>query len=421
MALATAETLSISTFTAQPARAEPHSKAARVSSGLLETRTIDVKKSLAKLTEEIKHNPNAAMGYMKRARQYCMLGQFDNAVNDYTKAIKLNQGSFFAYQMRGYCRAKAGDYRGGIADFTKAIAQNPNDGAAFHNRAAAYDKIGRPDLARLDRDALKKLHFSSDSLQQTNYARYLVRNGEYRAALKIYDRKIQENPENSFAYLGRAQCYYKLNEGKKALAEIAHLEKLRKTSFPATRLKAMILLDNEKFDQCIEACAKELSVRPNNAELLTLTAKAHKAKGDFLKAEADYTRAIKLEPANSDLYLSRGQVYEKLGKLDKALCDYDKLVSLNKGDPSSLPTRAMLLRRMNQDERAIADLTEAIKLRPQDEYLYSKRAEIYYSKQQLSNALRDYSRARSLDPANAQYYASNCRKIKAELEQSAKH
>ena len=50
--------------------------------------------------------------------------------------------------------------------------------------------------------------------------------------------------------------------------------------------------------------------------------------GDYLKAAAAYTKAIKADPANHVYYSNRSQAFLKLSKVTKALEDAEKCISL---------------------------------------------------------------------------------------------
>lgn len=54
----------------------------------------------------------------------------------------------------------------------------------------------------------------------------------------------------------------------------------------------------------------------------------HFKAGEYLKAAASYTKAIKLQPENHVLYSNRAQAFLKLNKVVKALEDADKCISL---------------------------------------------------------------------------------------------
>ena len=121
-------------------------------------------------------------------------------------------------------------------------------------------------------------------------------------------------------------------------------------------------------------------------------------KGDYDKAIADYTEAIRLNPKLAEAYYSRGFAYGKKGDYDKAIADYTEAIRL---DPKyaeayynrgvAYATRATTTRRLpttprpsgwtrnmprriatgalptgeGRYDKAIADYTEAIRLNPE--------------------------------------------------------
>ena len=63
-------------------------------------------------------------------------GNYQGAIDDYTKAIEL------AYVFRGSAKAKSGDAQGAIADFDKAIEINPHNPANYYTRGTAKELVG---------------------------------------------------------------------------------------------------------------------------------------------------------------------------------------------------------------------------------------------------------------------------------------
>ena len=89
---------------------------------------------------------------------------------------------------------------------------------------------------------------------------------------------------------------------------------------------------------------------------------AVRSKGDFDRAIADCTQAIRLNPKNAYPYCERGLAYA--GKSD--------------------------------DDSAIADFTQAIQLEPKDAHAYYWRGEVYQLKGQRAAAERDFAKAKEL-------------------------
>jgi tetratricopeptide (TPR) repeat protein len=71
------------------------------------------------------------------------------AIDDYSRAIKLSKAAV-AYYMRGNAYLGTNDFKSAIKDYSAAIKASPDFAAAYQNRATAYDKIGKQDLAQDD-------------------------------------------------------------------------------------------------------------------------------------------------------------------------------------------------------------------------------------------------------------------------------
>ena len=86
----------------------------------------------------IELDPNDAKVYYNRGITYGKKGEFDRAIEDFTKAIDLNPNYADAYYNRGVAYSNKGlvDYT--IEDYTKVIALNPNYANAYYNRGRVW-------------------------------------------------------------------------------------------------------------------------------------------------------------------------------------------------------------------------------------------------------------------------------------------
>jgi len=101
----------------------------------------------------------------RRAELYRFLKQPEKALEDLNTAMTLknvpnpNVASMVLLKRRAYTYMDMGDYKRAIADYTAVLAMTkPNDLGRARNyamRAAAYEKIGRHDLAEADRKKSK--------------------------------------------------------------------------------------------------------------------------------------------------------------------------------------------------------------------------------------------------------------------------
>jgi len=84
-------------------------------------------------------------------------GEFDNAIEDFSRAIELNGQKADYYLNRGiaYCGQK--HYEDAIKDLDKAIELDGTLSAAFHHRSLAHAALGHSDQAEKDALEAKRL------------------------------------------------------------------------------------------------------------------------------------------------------------------------------------------------------------------------------------------------------------------------
>jgi tetratricopeptide (TPR) repeat protein len=80
--------------------------------------------------------------YAWRGTSYQNLGQFENAIQDYTSEITLFNGTAVYYVNRGVSYANLSQRQNAIDDYTKAIQLDPNYAAAYNNRGVSYSELG---------------------------------------------------------------------------------------------------------------------------------------------------------------------------------------------------------------------------------------------------------------------------------------
>ncbi len=98
-------------------------------------------------TKAIEISPNSATAYSWRGFCYYNKTQYDFAIDDFTSAINLKDTSLDQdYNLRGLSYSAKGDYYSAISDFTKAIEINPNP-LIYNNRGLAYNGQKNYDLA----------------------------------------------------------------------------------------------------------------------------------------------------------------------------------------------------------------------------------------------------------------------------------
>ena len=161
-------------------------------------------------------------------------------------------------------------------------------------------------------------------------------------------------------------------------------------------------------DIAIEACGRLISSRQFKGVELSgaynLRGLAYRKKGDYDRAIADATEAIRLDPKFSAAYYNRGVAYLLKGDYDRAIADFSEAIRLDPKYADRLHNRGVAYSNKGDYDRAIADYNEAIRLDPKYAVAYSNRGVAYRSKGDYDRAIADSSEAIRLDPKYAVAY-----------------
>ncbi len=150
----------------------------------------------------------------------------------------------------------------------------------------------------------------------------------------------------------------------------------------------------------IVACTRNIQsgrfIGQNLAIAFTNRGLAYKSKGQWDKAIADFSEAIRLNPDFAEAFTNRGNIYYGQGQFDRAIEDYDKAIDLKPDLAEAFGNRGNVYRKKGQFDRAIEDYDKAIRLKPGDGQMFANRGLAYEKKGAPDQALRDFTTARAL-------------------------
>ena len=125
--------------------------------------------------------------------------------------------------------------------------------------------------------------------------------------------------------------------------------------------------------------------------------------GEYEKALAAFSDAVRLRPDDGRAYYSRACVYKRQGQPDKAAADLTRAVKLDPKDAWAYFDRGWAYGRSRQVDKVIADMTEQIRLSPEDCWACEKRGTMFFLKGDYEQAVNDFTAAVRLNPANPSF------------------
>jgi tetratricopeptide (TPR) repeat protein len=135
------------------------------------------------LTQAIALDPTFGTAYALRAEVFSKLKEYRQAVRDYDKVLELTptgKAARIAYNDRGLAKVSLGEYQSAVQDFTKSIAIGCKESCgSYENRADAYIKLHDYPKAIEDISAAIK--------QKLSYAVFLMNIDQFRRIYPEYD------------------------------------------------------------------------------------------------------------------------------------------------------------------------------------------------------------------------------------------
>src|ERR1700677_1647097 len=177
---------------------------------------------------------------------------------------------------------------------------------------------------------------------------------------------------------------------------------LQITSFPDFLISRFILLS-----AFVSLCLIPVVAHAQGAMGFLEQGAAAEQAGDFDKAIANYSEAIRLNPkfmiayierGNILAYISRSTAYAAKGMYDPAIEDDTKVINLNPGSGGYYYDRGDHYERKGDHDKAIADFDEAIRIDPKDPFPYYGRGNSFRGKGTYDRASADYTTALQLQP-----------------------
>jgi len=152
-----------------------------------------------------------------RANTHIEKGELDQAIAEYDKVAVMLPNDSAVYYNRGQAYFRKGDYNKAINDFTKSLAIKPHY-STYYNRGLAHWNNGSPKQAIVD-------YTSAIEMQPSNSNAYCNRGVVYfenrmtEQAISDFNKALDINPRDAIAYNGRSHAYYSLGKIDLALED----------------------------------------------------------------------------------------------------------------------------------------------------------------------------------------------------------
>ena len=337
-----------------------------------------------------------------RAFAYQEKGDYDKAIQHYSKALELNPQMAEAYNNRGIAYSDKGDYPHAIEDFNKAIELKPDYAEAYNNRGTAYREKGN--LGRAIEDYNTAIQLQPGLTQAYNNRGNAFRDkGDYTRAIEDFNKAIELKPDYAEAHSNRGLTYKDKGDYAHAIEDYTKAVQLKPDYTSAYNKRGITYKNEGDFDRAIEDYTKAIDLNPDYVDAYYNRGIAFQSQGSVDRAIEDYTKAVQLKPDYTSAYNNRGVTYCDKGDFDRAIEDLNTAIQSNPNLAEAFNNRGDAYRNKGDFDRAIADLDKSIELNPNYAGAYNNRGVTYSNKGDVNCAIEDYTKAIALESDSACY------------------
>jgi tetratricopeptide (TPR) repeat protein len=292
-----------------------------------------------------------------RGFTHIQLGNWEQAISDYSETILIDPDNFTAHFNRAFAYYEQGDLEAAIRDYGLAIQLDPMYADSYYNRGIAYYDLGDFDSTIQDMDQAIQLDPNSADIYTMRGRAYRAK-GDFETAIRDYDQAIQSDSTYAYAYYNRGNAYDDLGDPEAAIRD---------------------------YDQAI-------LLNPNYAAAFNIRARVYYQQGDLKAAIRDYDQAIQLDHTEATTFNNRALAYYEQGDLKAAIRDYDQAIQLDPKLADAYYNRGIAYNDQGDLEAAIQDLGQVIQLDPNSADTYYHRGNAYTAQGELAAAIQDYQK-----------------------------
>lgn len=302
---------------------------------------------------------------------------------------------------RGHSAFSAGDFQEAVECFSRAIRLRPDVSAGYRYRAYAYLELG--DRVRALNDLDHAIRLKPDDPQvYADRAVELFAQKAFDQSIADCSRVLALDPGRAAMFALRGRCHAGRGDTESALKDYEQAIAGDGENAPQYLLwRAQLHLDCDNLTAAVVDVGESLRLDPEFVD-------AHYTRGVIRQqaqhaagAAADFAEALRLSPDHTFARLGRAVCRFLLNDWEGVLADCDAVAMQMPGLVRTYELRGATRKQLGDLDGALADFKEAIRLAPSSPAPFNARAAVHYARREYAAAVRDHMEALKRDPRSA--------------------
>jgi tetratricopeptide (TPR) repeat protein len=306
-------------------------------------------RALDLLDRAIELDPDRPEFYQSRAGVRRDLGRLEGAVSDFSFALDLRRASGSEprelaelHLARGALNGDLGFAADAEKDFERALELQPGLVEVWLQRALVREKAGKAELAKDDR-AEARLHGKSFHAPLHNEGIRHLKDGRLDLAERYFRFAIEVDRSRPESHVALGRVYMQARRLEEAAAAFDAALALRPDDPDLIYHRGSVRLAQGRPEAALEDFTRAQRLAPSRAAYVTARALVlHEHFRDPVRAEIEYSGAIRLDGNDPAAWFNRALLREELGRLEEAETDFRSALALRASPEAALRLAGVL-------------------------------------------------------------------------------
>ncbi len=276
--------------------------------------------------------------FFKAGEDFMITGNYEDAVDQFSKAIELDPDYTNAYLARAEAYEKLNKLQDAYDDYNRAFVFLPKEEEVAYHLGKLSNELGEYERAMVFLNQATVLSRKFLPAYQEK-VQSLIELKDYQCAIKVCDTTLSlENNAINYYYHGVVSEL--LNKPEAAEMDYEKSVAKDREFIDGILALARIRLELGKLDLAMNHCENALRLDNRNTEAYMIRSKIHVENLDYPSAINDLSKNILIEPDNPEMYFQRGIYYQEFNQHTNAISDFSKVIMMNQKDPEAYFKRA---------------------------------------------------------------------------------
>lgn len=231
-----------------------------------------------------------------------------------------------------------------------------------------------------------------------------IQDNNYTAAISIFNKVIDDKPENHLAYFFRGVSKMELGDFLGAESDFEQAIRIHRGYSPGYYYLGVIKAEKKDYYDALKNFDKAIQINCTNSDYFNARGYVKTMIWDTLAALEDLNTSIGLSKTNVNAYYNRSVLWLNTKKYDKALQDCNNAISTKPGFYELYLLRGHIKLFMNDSLGAKSDFEFIIEKDSENLAAYYNLALFYHNKKNFELALNYYTKVINLNPYNSECY-----------------